>query len=144
MKRFFSISLLMVIIIIVSLRAIKILFPSDREIIFRLVEKGRGAIEKRELKTITELLSFDYLDAWGHDYYGLISFFRQNFQLYDEIRVFLPFRKLNVEKPFARCSLYVRVLGKERNYGEELLYASPLVIYLIKEDNHWYIISASE
>ncbi len=144
MKRFFAIFLSLLLIGMVTSWVIRLLFPSDREAILRLIEKGREAIEEEDMKTLSEILSLDYLDAWGHNYHRLLSLFRRNFQVYDDIRVFLPFRKVAIEKPFAKCSLYVRISGKERSYGEELIYASPLVIYLIKENSRWYVISASE
>lgn len=129
---------------IVSFRIIKTLFPSDREIILRKIEKGRRAVEEEDIKAIVEILSPDYLDAWGHDYYRLLFFLRNNFQVYDDIRVFLPFRKVVMKKPFAQCSLFVRVLGRDINYGEELIYSSTLIISFLKENKRWSIISASE
>jgi hypothetical protein len=144
MKRILFLFFLFGILLLTCLRIIRILFPSDKEIVGRIIEKGRKAFEKEDIQTISEIHSQDYLDAWGQDYYRLLSFLRKEFRVYDEIKVFIPSFKVNINKPFALCSLFVRVSGLERNSGEELIYASPLIISLIKENKKWYVISASE
>ncbi len=144
MKNLIKVSLLFFFLAFVFLILIKILFPSEKEKILRLVEEGRRAVERENLPKISEILSPDYLDAWGNDYYRIIFLLRRNFQIYDEIKVFLPLRRVVLKPPFAECSLLVRVFGRDINYGEELIYSSPFLLFFIKEDKRWYIISAKE
>jgi len=94
------------------------------------------------LQELPPLLIKTYYDAWGHDYQRLVKFLRNNFRIYDDIKVFVPFRKVVFEYPFAQCSLIVRVRGRSVVDGEDLIYASPLILFLIKENKRWFITAA--
>ncbi len=142
MSRLITYFILFGLIVFFALILIRNLFPSERERVLRLIEKGRKAVEDEDITRIASLIDKDYYDAWGHDYQRLVKFLRNNFRIYDDIKVFVPFRKVVFEYPFAQCSLIVRVRGRSVVDGEDLIYASPLILFLIKENKRWFITAA--
>ncbi len=144
MNRLIKILIILGMIGFIFLIIIRIFFPSEENRILRLIEKGRVAVEREDISTCSEILNRDYLDSWGNDYWRILRYLMGNFRVYDNIKVHLLFRKVILREPFAQCSLHVRVSGRHISYGEEIIYASPLLLSFIKENKKWYVISASE
>lgn len=109
---------------------------------------GKKALEDEDLATVMSLVAFDYDDDFGMDYERLKKGFITHFRNYDDIKVFIPYKKITVDDDIAVCSLRVSVQARNRSTGElELVYGysawgDELILDLKKINQRWQFIGA--
>ncbi len=109
----------------------KYIFLSEKEQIDKIIEKAKNACENEDLDLISKLLDKDYYDNFGNDYNRLLKRLKSVFNLYDEIKIYLLAKKINIKDSIAICSLKVRALGLAKDTKEyEVFYKDLLTIYL--------------
>uniref|UniRef100_A0A7C6EBM2 Nuclear transport factor 2 family protein n=1 Tax=candidate division WOR-3 bacterium TaxID=2052148 RepID=A0A7C6EBM2_UNCW3 len=109
---------------------------------------GKKAVENEDLATVMSLVAEDYEDDFGMDYERLRRWFINHFRNYDDIKVFIPYKKIIVNDGAAICSLRVTVQAKNRNTNEpEVIYGysawgDELILDLRKLNKKWFFKSA--
>jgi hypothetical protein len=105
------------------------------------------AIENEDITNIMSIISKDY-DGFGMDYDRLERWFINHFQRYEGIKIFIPVKKIHVNKETAVCSLRASIQARNPSSGEpELIYGfstwgDEIILDLVKSDGKWMFISA--
>lgn len=123
------------------------LFVPESKKVDRTIITGMKAIESEDLTTIMSFISTDY-DGFGMDYDRLENWFIDHFQRYEGIKIFIPVKKIHVNKEVAVCSLRASIQARNPSSGEpELIYGfstwgDEIILDLVKSDGKWMFISA--
>lgn len=126
----------------------RFIFVSETKRVDRTIMLGKRAIENEDLPTVMSLVHEDYDNGFGMDYERLERWFINQFQRYQGIKIFIPVKKIRVNKDIAVCSLRVGIQAQNPVTGEpELIYGystwgDELILNLVKSDNRWFFIGA--
>jgi hypothetical protein len=117
-------------------------FPlSEEQRIFKIIKTAQKAIQKENLNKLSEIISRDYNDAWGHDAEGVLDFLNRTFLRYERIKIKLALNSIDITQyNYAICDLNVWVSCYDV-YTEEICYwQERIFIYLTKSTGDWKIL----
>ena len=121
---------------------------SETKRVDRTIMLGKRAIENEDLPTVMSLIHEDYDNGFGMDYERLERWFINQFQRYQGIKIFIPVKKIRINKDIAVCSLRVSIQARNPiDLEYELIYGysswgDELILELAKLDNRWLLIEA--
>ncbi|MEO0115355.1 MAG: hypothetical protein ABIK93_07745 [candidate division WOR-3 bacterium] len=126
----------------------RLLFIPEWKKVDRVVMTGKKAVENEDLATVMSLVAEEYGDDFGMDYERLEKWFITHFRNYDDIKVFIPYKKITVDDGVAVCSLRVSVRALNQSTGEpEVIYGysawgDELILDLKKINKRWLFTKA--
>ena len=146
-QKFPTLFVILTVIFIIWL-IIRILFVPESRKVDRVIMNGEKAIENEDLPGVMSHVSEDYDDGFGMDYERLEKWFVNHFRSYDDIKIFIPYKKISVNNDIAVCSLRVSIGARNPITNEyELIYGysawgDELILDLTKTNNKWFFTGA--
>lgn len=116
---------------------------TDEQQILAMVEKGRSAIEHKDIKTAFSFISPDYSDSVGNNPDRLRAFVIQAFRSQDRYRVYVTEPRVSVLGDRATADLQVRMVGTSEGQEHEL-FNDPMQISLRREGGRRWLIVPSK
>ena len=137
MKEFLKF-LLILILILAAYQAFNY-FTSEERRLNIIINRGKGAIERKDLGKCMRYISPDYSDEYNQTYQSIKEDTREAFKKYDEINIWIRKREIILKENKAEVNLGIIISVESSEIGS-IKGQERFTLYFRKENGHWRII----